>query len=128
MTRDPVATLLAQTYPSGARLVEIGVGNRTDTADALRNAGFDVLTTDVRPGLGDATDDVFDPDPELYRGAAALYLVRPGEEMQPPALRLARRVSADLAVRPLGTEVIRTGDPELHTVDGTPIYLWRRRG
>lgn len=128
MTRDPVAAFLAQTYPAGARFVEIGVGNRSDTADDLRSRGYDVLTTDVRPGLGDATDDVFDPDPDLYRGAAALYLVRPGEEMQPPARRLARRVGADLAVRPLGTEVVGTGDPELHTVDGTPIYLWRHRG
>lgn len=127
MTQDPVAALLAETYPADARLVEIGVGNRSDTADDLRSAGYDVLTTDVEPGHGDATDDVFDPDPALYRDADAIYLVRPGEEMQSAALRLARRVTADLAVRPLGTEVIGTGDPDLHTVEGTPVYLWRRR-
>lgn len=123
---DPVAEFLSERYRPGARLVEVGVGNRTGTADALRAEGYDVITTDVKGVEGAVRDDVFDPDPGVYEGAAAIYLVRPGEEMQAAALRLARDVGADLVVRPLGDEVLGEGDPELFNVRGTPLYVWSR--
>ncbi|MBS1264083.1 MAG: hypothetical protein MAG715_01283 [Methanonatronarchaeales archaeon] len=97
------------------------------TAEELRRLGLEVTCTDVKPLRGSVRDDVFEPDLSLYEGAAAIYLVRPGEEMQGGALRLARRVGADLVVRPLGDEVIAEGSPELFNVDGTPLYLWKSR-
>lgn len=124
---DPVAQFLTSRYGEGEPLVEIGVGNRSETAEALRAEGFDVTCTDIEEAEGAVRDDVFDPDTEIYRDAAAMYLVRPGEEMQAAALELAENVGADLAVRPLGTEVISRGDPDLHNLDGTPIYLWKNR-
>lgn len=121
---DPVASFLTRRYPDGSKLVEIGIGNRPDTAEALRNAGYDVVTTDVKPVRDAVRDDVFRPDESLYQGAAAIYLVRPGTEMQAAALHIAHAVSADLVVRPLGNEITGRGDPELVNVDGAPIYVW----
>jgi len=124
---DPVAQFLASRYGEGELLVEIGVGNRSETAEALRAEGFDVTCTDIEEVEGAVKDDVFDPDPEIYRDAAVVYLVRPGEEMQAAAHELAENVGADLAVCPLGTEVTSRGGPDLYNLDGTPIYLWKNR-
>lgn len=123
---DPVAEFLASRYEPGERLVEVGVGGRTETAEELREEGFSVVVTDKRRLDHAVRDDVFEPDVELYRGASAIYMVRPGEEMQGAALELAREVGCDLVVRPLAGEVLGSGGPDLRNVEGTPLYVWER--
>ena len=98
-----------------ALVVEVGVGGRHETLRALRATRPDlrVRATDVRPealhglppGVEGVVDDLHRPRAEVYAGAALLYVVRPGEEMQPALARLARTVGAPLAVRPLGSEL-----------------------
>jgi len=51
-------------------------------------------------------DDIFDPTPELYRGACLIYSIRPPVEMQPAMGRLALSIGADLIIRPLGDEIV----------------------
>ncbi len=64
---------------------------------------------DVRPcatgAIPFARDDVFAPDLALYRGADVIYAVRPGVEMVPPLVALARACNCDLLVYHLGNEV-----------------------
>lgn len=119
----PVARFLAERYPPGSSFVEIGVGSRTETAEELREMGFEVVTTDVEEGVGDVADDIFAPDRDIYREADALYSVRPGEEMQVAAAGLAEGLGLDLVVRPLGTEIAAGRGFELHNVEGRPVYL-----
>ncbi|WP_292366464.1 MULTISPECIES: UPF0146 family protein [unclassified Methanoculleus] len=96
------------------RVVEVGVGNNPEAARLLKAAGALVLCTDIRPGirhdgLAVATDDIFEPDLRLYEGADLIYAVRPGVEMVPPLIALARRINSDLLVYHLGCEIYGDG-------------------
>ncbi|MDG6257189.1 MAG: UPF0146 family protein [Methanomicrobiaceae archaeon] len=94
--------------------IEIGVGANTAVARALADAGLEVRCTDIRAipsaaGIACACDDVFCPALDLYRGADLLYAIRPGVEMIPPMIALARRCGADLLVYHLGNEIYEHG-------------------
>jgi uncharacterized protein len=89
--------------------VEVGMGRNTTAAETARAAGCRVRAVDVRACGGGAVpfaqDDVFAPDLALYRGADVVYAVRPGIEMVPPLVALARACNCDLIVYHLGDEV-----------------------
>ena len=89
------------------RLVEIGIGRRTDVARALAGAGRRVVATDVHPrpvpdGVAFVRDDVTDPDRTIYADAGAIYALNLPPELHRPARELARRVDADLLFTTLG--------------------------
>ncbi len=93
---------------------EIGIGNTPEAARVLADAGRLAVCTDIRPGIGYdgirvVVDDVFEPDITLYRGVDVLYAVRPGVEMVPPLIDLARRLDVDLLVYHLGCEIYENG-------------------
>lgn len=109
------------------RVVEVGVGNNPEAARLVAAAGALVLCTDIRPGirhdgLAVATDDIFEPDLRLYEGADLIYAVRPGVEMVPPLIALARRVDSDLLVYHLGCEIYGDGG---EVVDCGAVLLHR---
>lgn len=104
------------------RLVEVGVGSRTDLARALAAAGHDVVVVDVDPpepprGVRAVRDDVVeraralaaasDADQPLgpYAGAGAVYARRLPPELQRPARGVARAAGVSLYFTTLG------GDP-----------------
>jgi len=94
--------------------VEIGVGGNPGAARILKDAGILIRCTDIRPipvgeGIPVARDDIFSPDETLYAGADLLYSIRPGVEMVPPLIALAKRVGADLIVYHLGNEIYESG-------------------
>ncbi|MDD1652354.1 MAG: hypothetical protein LUO86_04900 [Methanomicrobiales archaeon] len=95
------------------RVVEVGIGNAPEAARVIAAAGGVVTATDIRPSAADGIpvirDNVFSPDDRLYRGADLLYAIRPGVEMVPPLVALARRVNADLLVYHLGNEIYGDG-------------------
>lgn len=89
------------------RLVEIGVGRRTDVAAALAAADKRVVATDVHfrtvpDGVSFVRDDVTDPDRAVYADADAIYALNLPPELHRPAWKLARRVEADLLFTTLG--------------------------
>jgi len=101
-----VGTYIAAHYKTP---VEIGIGNNVSAAELVHDAGIRVRAVDIRPcllpeWLSFKRDDIFEPDLSLYTGADVLYAVRPAEEMIPPLLELARRLSCDLVVYHLGFE------------------------
>lgn len=122
-----IARYIAARYQ---RVVEIGVGANTAVARALADAGLVVRCTDIREappaeGIDYACDDVFYPALALYRGADLLYAVRPGVEMIPPLIDLARRCDADLLVYHLGNEIYGSGG---EIVDcGVVLHRYHRR-
>jgi uncharacterized UPF0146 family protein len=88
---------------------EIGVGNNFITAATIRNSGVRVFCTDIQmprtaPDIPFFIDDIFSPDTSLYKDIEVLYSVRPGEEMMPALVRLARDLDVDLLVYHLGFE------------------------
>jgi uncharacterized UPF0146 family protein len=94
--------------------VEIGVGENLAAARIIRDAGVSIRCTDIRPvpsepGIPIAKDDIFSPSESLYSGADLLYAIRPGVEMVPPLIALAKRTGADLLVYHLGNEIYGTG-------------------
>jgi len=112
------------------RAVEVGIGRNTLAAEMLAEAGVLMRCTDIKnPGhpshLFFARDDVFEPDFSLYRGADVIYAIRPGIEMVPPLIRLARSANADLIVCHLGFELYGDGG---ETIDcGVVLHrYWKR--
>ena len=89
--------------------VEVGIGRRTVVADALTEAGTDVVATDLhaRPvpdGVDFAVDDVTDPDPAVYADADLVYALNLPPELHRPALSVAREAGASLMFTTLGTD------------------------
>ena len=104
--------------------LEVGAGARFETALALREANprarWIVSDVDPRvllapPELEARLVDLTRPDPGALSGVDLVYAVRLPEELQLAALRLARALGADLALRPLKDEWADVG-PARHVV------------
>jgi uncharacterized UPF0146 family protein len=101
-----IGAWIASRYHSAA---EVGAGNNFIAAVILRDAGVKVFCTDIqRPRITEDIpffiDDVFCPDISLYQGVEVIYSIRPGEEMMPALIRLARHLDVDLLIYHLGFE------------------------
>ena len=102
------------------RVVEIGIGRRTDLARALADRGVSVTATDVHDravpdGVTFVRDDVVDPDPSVYADADAIYARNLPPELHRPALEAARDADADFLFTTLG------GDQPAVPVERKPI-------
>lgn len=90
------------------RLVEIGIGRRTEVAVALAAhasvTATDVVDRTVPPGVRFVRDDVTDPDPTVYDGAEAIYALNLPPELHRPALAVARDHGAVFAFTTLGAD------------------------
>jgi len=95
------------------RLLEVGVGRRTDVAGALAVAGMGVTAMDVQEfpvpdGVEFVRDDVVAAsersDPGPAAGVDAVYALNLPAELQAPTATLARRVGADCLFTTLGFE------------------------
>ena len=101
-----IGICIASRYHAAA---EVGVGNNFIAAAIIRNSGARIFCTDIQmprtmPVVPFFIDDIFSPDTRLYAGIEVLYSVRPGEEMMPALVRLARDLDVDLLVYHLGFE------------------------
>lgn len=111
------------------RLVEVGVGERTDVASALADAGVAVTATDVHPrevpdDVEFVEDDVCDPDLAVYRDADAVYALNLPPELHRPTLAVARRVDAAFLFTTLGAD--QPAVPvERETIPGETIFVAR---
>ncbi len=89
------------------RVVEVGIGRRTDLAAALAQQGIAVTATDVYDrdtpdGVRFVRDNVVDPDRSVYADADAIYARNLPPELHRPALAVARAVDADFLFTTLG--------------------------
>ena len=111
------------------RLVEVGIGARSDVARALAERGTRVTATDVhhRPvptAVEFVRDDVTAPDESVYADADALYALNLPPELHGPTWALARRHGADFLFTTLG------GDPpavraDPRTLPGETLFAAR---
>ena len=115
---------IAEHYRSA---VEIGVGRYPDVAQALDAQGLHIRATDIRPwseaNLDIIQDDVTCPVLSKYRGADLLYSLRPPLELVGFMQKLACRLTTDLIVKPLASEI----PPGRLVQRGNYFfYLWNR--
>ncbi|WP_121821693.1 UPF0146 family protein [Halostella salina] len=106
MTRSSTDAL-ARRLARYDRVVEVGIGRRTDVAAALAARGVAVVATDIhdRPtpeGVAFVRDDVTDPDPTVYADADAVYALNAPPELHRPLRDAANRADADLLFTTLG--------------------------
>jgi hypothetical protein len=110
-----IGDYLAKHYTNA---VEVGIGKNTEVARTLHEAGKSIRCTDiwdvpVPEWLIFVTDDIFSPDISFYRGVDLIYAVRPGIEMVPPLIALARIINCDLLVYHLGFESYGNGGEKI---------------
>ena len=111
------------------RVVEIGIGRRTDLAERLAKAGVSVTATDiysreVPDGVAFVRDDVVDPDPAVYADADAIYARNLPPELHRPALEVAREADAAFYFTTLGGD--QPAVPvERKTIDDGTLYVAR---
>jgi uncharacterized UPF0146 family protein len=102
-----MAEFIRSRYKHGSRIVEVGIGGHPEVADLLKN-DFDIVCTDMLangpPGLHYVRDDIFGPDMKVYEGASLIYSVRPPIDMQDSMAGIARKVGAELIIRPFSSE------------------------
>lgn len=109
-------------------VAEIGIGHFPDVALALQERGLKVFATDIMPfyyeGLTVITEDVMEPDISAYSSVELIYSLRPPSEMIPFMLRLAKRVKADLIIKPLHSEFL---EGRIVSHKNTIFFLWSHR-
>ncbi|MFB6094298.1 MAG: UPF0146 family protein [Halanaeroarchaeum sp.] len=114
------------------RLVEVGIGRRTDLAARLVRRGVDVCATDVvdrsvPAGVDFRRDDVRDPTMAIYEDADAVYARRLPPELQRPLRGVARAVAADLLFTTLGTDPVLVPADRVTLAEGT-VHVVRAEG
>ncbi|GAB3036900.1 UPF0146 family protein [Natronobiforma cellulositropha] len=129
MAHAPHTDALCDSLERYARLVEVGIGRRTDVAEALVARGASVTATDVHQravpeGVTFVRDDVVDPRLSIYRDADAIYALNLPPELHRPTLDLARRVDADFVFTTLGGDE-PTVPVERVTIPGDTLYVAR---
>ncbi|MFZ6017369.1 MAG: UPF0146 family protein [Nitrospirota bacterium] len=108
-----------------SNVVEIGIGYFPDVAFALLQQDVRVFATDVRPfkytGLNVIVDDIMEPDISAYTAIDLIYSLRPPPELVTHMVQLARKLSADLIIKPLSSE--HPGGQLVHH-GNTTFFLW----
>jgi len=127
-----IAEYIAENYPFAKKIVEVGVGKVPDVAIELQRLlpKCEVIVTDVAesPELSGRVkfirDDITEPNSSIYEGAALMYSVRPPPELQPYLHGVARKVSADLLIKPLASENISLKG-NLMNYQGVAFYVFK---
>ena len=118
-----VGTYIAGKYHSA---VEVGFGGKTTAAEIVQAAGIPILCTDVHAyadvPVPSVVDDCVEPTLSLYQ-ADVIYAIRPGTEIVPALIDLAKNVGADLIVYHLGFELYENGGERIVT-EGVMLHRY----
>ncbi|MDQ2051119.1 UPF0146 family protein [Natronolimnohabitans sp. A-GB9] len=111
------------------RVVEIGIGRRTDVAATLVDRGVTVTATDVYDravpdGVRFVRDDVVDPESAIYADADAIYALNLPPELHRPALEVACGADAAFLFTTLGGDQ-PTVPVERRTLERETLYVAR---
>lgn len=111
------------------RALEVGIGHRTDVANALTERGVDVVATDLYPRpvperVSFIQDDIVSPDPSIYADRGVIYALNLPPELHRPTLEVARRVDAGFCFTTLGGDQPAVS-VERETIPGETLYVVR---
>ncbi|NYT00501.1 MAG: hypothetical protein GKB99_02075 [Methanocellales archaeon] len=89
------------------KVVEVGIGKHPEVALLLKDH-LEIIVTDTSDlcieGILFIRDDIFDPNIHIYDGASLIYSIRPPVEIQHAIASVAKRVDADVIIRPFASE------------------------
>ncbi|QFU82458.1 UPF0146 family protein [Natronorubrum aibiense] len=127
-SRRNVETLLGS-LAAYDRVIEVGIGRRTDIAAALAARDVSVTATDVHDrdvpdGARFVRDDIVDPDLSVYTDADAIYALNLPPELHQPALEVARAADADFLFTTLGGDQPMV-PVERRTIESGTVYVAR---
>ncbi|MFQ6050876.1 MAG: UPF0146 family protein [Candidatus Hydrothermarchaeota archaeon] len=109
------------------KVVEVGLGNYTKIARSLRERGLRVVATDINAVSEDfdvIIDNIIEPDLSIYEGSELIYSIRPPMELVPYIENVAKKVRADMLIRPISGEYCQG---ELINYKGSYFYLKKFR-
>ncbi|WFN37292.1 hypothetical protein L1994_02580 [Methanomicrobium antiquum] len=101
-------------YPKTTKIIEIGIGKNFYVAEKLHHEGYLIKASDIKKNpdltsISYRTDDIFSPDISLYTDADLIYSIRPGVEMMPALIEIAKKAECELLVYHLGNEIYKDG-------------------
>ncbi len=100
-----LAEYIASSYRG--KVIEVGIGKHPEVALLLKDH-MEIIATDTSDlsmkGITFIRDDIFDPNIHIYEGASLIYSIRPPVEIQHAIASVARRVGADVIIRPFASE------------------------
>ncbi len=107
------------------RIVEVGIGPDDRVFNILSKKGTNIVSTDVKPAKSVYVDDITQSTDEIYAGADLIYSIRPPPELHPYLESMARRIGADLIIKPMSTDPCSVG--RLIGYKKTTFYLSKKR-
>ncbi len=120
------AEYIAKNYPNAKKIVEVGVGKEFsvlhELREKLRNA--QIIATDITSRRGAVGDDITKPDISIYENAELIYSIRPPPELYPHLESIARKVGADLIIRSLSSDFVKTRG-KIVNYKKTSFYLYK---
>ncbi|HET7323264.1 MAG TPA: UPF0146 family protein, partial [Halococcus sp.] len=105
---NPATNALATRLARFDRLVEVGIGLRTDVAARLAKntavTATDIHSCTVPEGIAFVRDDITTPAIETYADADCIYALNLPPELHRPTRTVAREVGAEFLFTTLGGE------------------------
>lgn len=122
------AEYIAKNYSSAKKIVEVGVGREFSVLRELRKKlkNVQIIATDVVESEGVIKDDAAEPNISIYENAELIYSIRPPPELYPHLENIARRAEADLIIRSLSSDFVKTRG-KLVNYKKTSFYLYKFR-
>jgi len=111
---NEIAEFIEARYADAHKIVEVGFGGRTETANKLaEKVKAEIILTDVNLDLEKVEtkgnikiviDDIFNPNWEIYEKADLIYAIRPNPEIQKQIIEVAFKSGADALLNVIGDE------------------------
>ena len=111
MWNDFACYILTEVGDVPTQIIEVGVGKFTKISDILsKKSNITLIKTDINPqNESIVKDDITKPDLRLYKNTDIIYSIRPPSELQPYLVEIAKKVNAQLIIKPLTNEDLNTG-------------------
>lgn len=121
---EDFAQYIITNYTDADKIVEVGVGKFHKVASVLKqNLKTCIVMTDIKPSCNEIIqDDISNPDLKIYKGSSLIYSIRPQPELQPYIIETARKIGADLIIKPFSTEFISSNKMKLINYKKSTFY------
>ena len=102
--------ILNEVGDKNVNIAEIAVGKFDKISQMLsEKENITIIKTDIIPNDDSVIkDDITNPNLELYKDVDLIYSIRPPSELQPYLVKLAKKIDAQLIIKPLTGEDLNT--------------------
>lgn len=102
--------ILNEVGDKNVKIAEIAVGKFDKISQMINEKeNITIIKTDIIPNDDSVIkDDITNPNLELYKDVDLIYSIRPPSELQPYLVKLAKKIDAQLIIKPLTGEDLNT--------------------